>query len=742
MIDKQWAKVCEERKNATLRQTLYISYNFPNQSEAFFESVRNAFAENDGNVFKALGGLARRRFSERGEIARIRGQLADIAQEFEKVLTAFTGVVQTSMGFQRLHDGDFLGELYARANLASIRGPVHPPKHLAYLNTMLAADTLVRQHDKFMVRGPSKTCHFAALSMKGTPPEGHSHHIDRLMGLNCEYVLVQCYRVLDQQPAANAIQEHEMFYRSEVKSVVTRVAERLFDMTSEKVNTGNLHLAEDAQQALAELTAGDVSYGYYNMTLLALGDTPRQAEDAVDMLGASLRSSGYTVIREVHGLLSAFQTTMPGGANRTLRWKLASTANLADLAPIRTVSRGEPNHPLFSKFLGHEVPAWCRFPTPYGVMYDFNVHEGDLGHTAIIGGSGAGKTSLMLSLIAMFGKYRPAQTFIFDMGYSLMMGTVLLGGKHIDMKQAPKLNPVLVMLRNGDDERLRQWVEVLIGADGHNVSGQESTMINTAIQQLRRSGQSNWKLSGLYALLVGQDQHLASKLTAYVDQSDPESGYGAVGSRAKYFDNDEDHFTLTHLVGVECGSLLIDPKVASPLMDYAFYVIERSLDGSTPTMIYVEEAWYMLSNPAFASKMEEWLRTFRKKLAFVVFATQNLEEIAKLPTLGSFVTNIATQIFLPSVKQSAYQQAKLFNEVWGTTDAQIELLANAIPKQDYLLIRPSVTRLVNMPMPPVILAINEATAQDAKRQKLLEYAAEGGPGWELRFLQEVLHVQI
>ncbi len=278
-------------------------------------------------------------------------------------------------------------------------------------------------------------------------------------------------------------------------------------------------------------------------------------------------------------------------------------------------------------------------------------------------------------------------------------------------------------------------------ADGNTVSGAESTTINSAIQSLRRSPESGWKLSAIYALIAGQDQALAHKLATYVDRSDEEVGLGTAGSHASYFDNFEDNFELSNIVGMECGGVLDDPKIASPLMDYAFYCIERSLDGSTPTLIYVEEAWYMLSNPAFLSKMEDWLRTFRKKRAFVVFATQALDEIARLPNVGSIITNVPTQIFLPSVKSSVHEQAQMYRDLFGTTDAQIQLLAQAIPKRDYLLVKPTVTRLVNTQMPAALLAINEATIQEGKRAQLAEYERDGGQGWKLNFLREVLHVK-
>jgi type IV secretion system protein VirB4 len=745
LIDKQWEAACSQRRNARVEQRMYLAYRFPNKSEAFFEALRAELMEHDGNVFKAVGGLMKRRLSEKGAIARVRGQLAEIAQEFEKVLSAFSGVVEQTMGFYRLEDADLLGELYGRANLASPKGPVSPPQHLAYLNHTLATDTVERQHDQLKFKGLSKSTHVAALSLTGTPPAAHSHHVDQLMGLDCEYVVVQAFRFLDRLAAEKSIQDAEMFYRSEVKSVVTRVFERLFDMESDKVNTGNLKLAEDAQEALVEFTAGDVAYGYWNCTILALGDTSRQAEAAADLIGGSMRANGYTVVRERHGLMSALLSTFPGNADATLRWRLASTANLSDLAPIRTISRGEASHPLFSRVLGHEVPPLCRFLTPYGVPYDFNPHEGDLGHTAVVGGSGAGKTTLLTLLFQQFQKYTPSQTYIFDKDYSLMMATMLMGGKHVDLgsrTRSPAMNPVRVMMQNNDDHRLRLWIEVLIAADGNEVTGGDSTTIHASIQGLRRSPPSSWKLSALYALIAGQDQQLAAKLATYVDRADDESSFGGRGSHSSYFDNYEDNFTLTHIVGMECGGMLEDRRIASPFMDYAFYCIERSLDGSTPTFIYVEECWYLLSNPVFASKLEDWLRTFRKKRAFVMFATQALDEIAQLPNVGSFVANIPTQIFLPSVKKSVYEQADLYRRVFGTTDAQLALIAQAIPKRDYVLVKPSVTRLVTTQMPAALLAINEATTQEHKRLALEQYATAGGPDWELKFLSEELGVEV
>jgi type IV secretion system protein TrbE len=40
-----------------------------------------------------------------------------------------------------------------------------------------------------------------------------------------------------------------------------------------------------------------------------------------------------------------------------------------------------------------------------------------------------------------------------------------------------------------------------------------------------------------------------------------------------------------------------------------------------------------------------------------------------------------------------------------------------------------------------VIAINEATTQEAKREQLAMYAASREANWEMKFLKEVLNVQ-
>jgi type IV secretion/conjugal transfer VirB4 family ATPase len=742
LIDEQWAATCTDVPNARLTHRVYLGYSFPTRTEALLEQLR-AEMEHSEHALAALGAVLARRFSSRSAIASVQGQLAEMVEEFEGILGSFSSIVVGSLGFRRLAGDYLLGDLFGRANIASPPGPVSTPDRPVYLNTLLPADDLVRQGDLLEFRGPGRAVYCAALSTTGMPPEAYSLHVDRMLALPCEYLLVQTFRFIDRYLAEQAIQSAEQFYRMEVKSVAVRMFERITGIESDKVNTGNLVLAQDAQQALVDLTAGDLSYGYYNMTVLALGNTARDANRSADVIASALRSVGFAITRERQGLISGFLGSLPGNSRAQLRRYLASSANLADLAPIRTISRGEPRHELFCTVLGREVPAHVRFMTPHGVPYDFNTHAQDLGHAVVIGGSGSGKSTFMSLLIAQFLKFYPCQAFTFDKDHSMALLTTLLGGLCIDMahpdRSGIRINPVRRMLADADDLGLLRWLDVLLSSGGDALSPESKEELSAAVQGLKDLGPQHWRLGTLYSLVNGSNKRLASRLAPYVDRSEREGSY-AKGAYSDFFDNDEDSFSLSNLVCMETGKLLQTPEVAAPFMDYAFYCIERRLDGRTPTMIYVEESWYMLANPTFEEKINDWLRTFRKKRAFVIFATQSPEELQRLQAWAAFISNVPTRIFLPALNDSVTATGPILRALFNLNDAQLELLSVAVPKRDYLLVKPAMTRLVQATMPRVLVAINEATGRSDLREKALEASRAGVFDWQLDYLKEVLHV--
>ena len=741
-IDKMWGEALERSPNAKIEHRIYVGFSYPNKAEAFFEELKGEL-EASSNGFSALIKVTKKRLSDKSAISSVRGRLADMADEFEQTLGNFAGLIQNSLGFVRLKSEDLLGDLYSRANLASPSGPISLPLSTPYLNTILPADDVVRQGDFLEFKGPVESVFCAALSTTVLPKIASSSHIDQLLSMPCEYVMVQTFKFLDRSATETIIRDSEQFYINEVKSVMTRVFEQLFQTVSTKVNTGNLLLADDAQSALADMTVNELDFGYFNLTILALGATQKDATRSADVIATRLRSSGYSVTRERQGLFGAVLGCLPGNSSTQLRKYLVSVNNIADLAPTRTISTGESSHPFFGEVLGRRVPPHVQFQTNYGVRYGCNLHASDLGHTVVVGGSGSGKTSLMQLFVSQFQKYE-GNTYIFDKDRSMALLTVLLNGAHIDLNEPAKsgirMNPVKRMLSEGDHLPLANWVSVLMSSTDDTLTPEQSEKVSNAIQKLSVLSPLQWRLGTLYELLKGVDQGLARKLAPYIDQSETtHSSYGK-GVYSDYFDNEEDDFQLGTLICMETGKLLDTESISAPFMDYAFYCIEKSLDGVTPTFIYIEEAWYMLANPKFEEKINDWLRTFRKKKAFVTFATQSPIELQKLKSWAAFISNVPTLIFMRSIKDSVEQLAPLYRSLFSMTDNQLSLLSSSIPRQDALIIKPGVTRLISAPMPNILIAINNASSREGMVERAKAFKKEVGLNWELIFCNEVLNV--
>jgi len=742
LINTEYAKKILNENHGVLTHTFYVGYRFSGKTDAFITAVNNEMHVNNKNIFQALFTILNRAITNEGAVATLKGQLHEMQTEFNRILGAFEGVVNGRMKFKRMSGDEIVGRLSGRLNLASPSTPIRlHSDRLSYFGQKLGTDTLIRKEDQLLFRGVTGDRYVAAMSLTEMPPVNYSFHVDMLMAVPYEFAIVQMFQFLDRPSAQSAIEKAEQFYRMEVKSLGTRIAEGILQKQLDKINTGNLLLADDAQQALAEVTAGDISYGYYSMTILAMGSSPSETTRCLEATGSALRSYGYQMTKEINGLMPAFLSTLPGNGIVSVRKTLASSSNLADLVPFRTLTSGDEYHQFFSKLLNRPIASLIKFLTDDGVPYNFNPHIEDLGHFLVIGGSGAGKTVLLHLLVTLFQKVTPARTYIFDKDHSMMLLTLLLGGKHIDLKQdkqAIKMNPVRRMLSTNADHDLLRWLEVLIAAGDQTIDNQERDQLFAVIQDTRMMPEQFWRLGHIYTAINGENRELAAKLAPYVDRSNGDGDVARKGAFSDFFDNDSDSFELTEIVGMEVGGLLEIPQLAAPFMDYAFWVINQSLDGETPTLIYVEEMKYLLKNSVFVAKLDDWVRTLRKRKAFVGMATQGLSEIESIPSAGGFLSSIPTRIFLPSVSKSVSSNRHLYQSLFELNDAQLAMLNDAVPKRDYLICQPQATRLVRSTMPDILLRINEATSRDPMRKRAKQMAQQGDPRWAMEFIRTEL----
>ncbi len=106
----------------------------------------------------------------------------------------------------------------------------------------------------------------------------------------------------------------------------------------------------------------------------------------------------------------------------------------------------------------------------------------------------------------------------------------------------------------------------------------------------------------------------------------------------------------------------------------------------------LDEAWIMLTNSVFGAKVEEWLRTLRKKNAAVVLATQSLAEIANSPRRDVILESCPTKLYLPNAEAKNAASREMYRR-FGLSVRQIDIVADATPKRHYYYVSPLGRRL-------------------------------------------------
>jgi type IV secretion system protein TrbE len=165
-------------------------------------------------------------------------------------------------------------------------------------------------------------------------------------------------------------------------------------------------------------------------------------------------------------------------------------------------------------------------------------------------------------------------------------------------------------------------------------------------------------------------------------------------------------------------------------------VVEEKVDNAAqPTLIYLEEAWYLLQNAAFRGMFEDWIKTMRKRNACVGIATQSLKDVRDCPISATLNDNIKTRIFLPNLQ--AFDSRDVYRDMLGLHDHEIEIIRNARQKRDYYIVQDNRRRLVDVQLPPRILAL---TRSDALAKKIFNREqARGGSDWLSRYIKEMVN---
>jgi type IV secretion system protein VirB4 len=147
--------------------------------------------------------------------------------------------------------------------------------------------------------------------------------------------------------------------------------------------------------------------------------------------------------------------------------------------------------------------------------------------------------------------------------------------------------------------------------------------------------------------------------------------------------------------------MALGEQAVVPALNFLFHRIEAAFDGS-PTLLILDEAWTFLRHSTFQRRLQNWLKTLRKKNVYVVFATQEVADAVSNPIMPTILANCPTQIILPD-PDALSEGVKGYYRQLNLSETEMGILATAQKKRDYYYRSTKGRRLFKLDLDPVAL---------------------------------------
>jgi type IV secretion system protein TrbE len=712
-----WAVFVEAQRHPASQ---YPEGHFPDVASALVDVERRAQFEQEGAHYESSyfltflylppaeeAGRAERLLYE-GRDRNEDGEAREVQRGFVDRTERVLGLVEGFMPEIAWLDDE--GTLtYLHSTVSTKRQRVRVPEIPMYLDAVLADQPLTGGLEPML--GQS---HLRVLTLVGFPTFTTPGILDDLNRLAFAYRWSTRAIMLDKTDATRLLTKIRRQWFAKRKSVAAILKEVMTNEASTLLDTDAHNKAMDADAALQELGSDAIGQAFVTATVTVLDDDPRVADEKLRLVEKVIQGRDFTCMVESVNAVEAWLGSLPGHAYANVRQPPVSTLNLAHMIPLSAVWAG----PARDEHLG--APALFFARTEGATPFRFSLHVGDVGHTLVVGPTGAGKSVLLALMALQFRRYPDAQVFAFDFGGSIRAAALAMGGDWHDLGGAlsdDATEPVALQpLALVDDAAERAWVAEWIA----NILARETIVVTpeakdhlwSALTSLASAPVGERTLTGLSVLL--QSQTLKRALQPYC----------LGGPYGRLLDAEAERLGEAEVQAFETEGL-IGTSAAPAVLAYLFHRIEARLDGR-PTLLIVDEGWLALDDEGFAGQLREWLKTLRKKNASVIFATQSLSDIDGSAIAPAIIESCPTRLFLPNERAIEPQITAIYRR-FGLNDRQIEILARATPKRDYYCQSRRGNRLFELGLGRVALAFTAASSKSDQadiKQILEEHGRE------------------
>ena len=718
-----WALFVEAQRHAA---GAYPPNTFPDVASALVDAERRAQFEEAGahyesSYYLTLVYLPPAEGAALTERLLYEGSNRPVGADAREVLAGFVDrtnrVLQLIESFMPkcgwLDDQETL--TYLHSTISTKRHRVRVPEIPMYLDALLADQPLTGGLEPML-----GTAHLRVLTVVGFPTATVPGILDDLNRLAFPYRWSTRALMLDRTDAVKLVTRIRRQWFAKRKSVAAILKEVMTNEASALLDTDAHNKAIDADAALQELGTDQIGEAFVTATVTVWDGDPRAADEKLRLVEKVIQGRDFTCMIETVNAVEAWLGSLPGHVYANVRQPPISTLNLAHMIPLSAVWAGEVrDHHL-------KAPPLFFARTEGSTPFRFSLHVGDVGHTLVVGPTGAGKSVLLALMALQFRRYPDGQVFAFDFGRSMRAAALAMDGDWHDLGGAVagetdgfmSLQPLADIDDVSERGWAAQWIASILSREKIDVTPETKDHVWTALTSLASAPHEERTLTGLSVLL--QSNILKRALQPYC----------LGGPYDRLLDAENEHLGSSSVQVFETDGL-IGTAVAPAVLAYLFHRIEGRFDGR-PTLLIIDEGWLALDDADFAGKLREWLKTLRKKNASVVFATQSLADIDGSAIAPAIIESCPTRILLPNDRAIEPQIMTIYRR-FGLNDRQIEILARAIPKRDYYCQSRRGDRLFELGLGEVALALTAASSkadQALIEQVLAEHGRENFvSGW-------------
>ena len=352
-------------------------------------------------------------------------------------------------------DGPFseILEFLAKIVNGAQHQPVRMPSHS--IDKYLSNRRLYFGQNAIEIRGLTGTKYAGIVSIREYCQETAAGMFDNFLKLPFEFIISQSFVFTNRQVSIEKMkmQQNRMINAQEV--AISQIAE--------------------INDALDIAMSGVAGFGTHHYSVLAIADSLRELDKNLSLCIADLTNVGVNAVRETMNLEPAYWAQLPGNGEYIARKAEINTLNLAAFASLH-------NYPVGQIDDNHWGPAVTVLDTASGTPYFFNFHLRDVGHTTIIGPTGAGKTVLMNFLCAQAQKFN-SRMFLFDKdrGADIFVRSINGIYNQIEVGKPTGFNPLKLPDTQENRAFLQEWLKVLVTTNGEAFTADDMDRVKDAV---------------------------------------------------------------------------------------------------------------------------------------------------------------------------------------------------------------------------------------------------------------------